>query len=183
MPSIRGDGLILRPPIMDDFPAWAGLREASRSFLTPWEPIWPRDDLTRASFRRRVSRYGEDIRADANYPFFIFDAQHGTLLGGLTFGNVRRGVAQIATLGYWMGERHAGRGIMTRAVRVGLDYAYGPMSLRRIEAGCVPHNQASINVLEANGFQREGYAREYLCIAGVWEDHILYARLKGDPYP
>jgi ribosomal-protein-alanine N-acetyltransferase len=83
-------------------------------------------------------------------------------------------------MGYWMGQRHAGKGIMTRAVPIALRIAFGPLGLRRVEAGCVPRNAASIRVLEANGFQREGYAREYFCIAGVWDDHILYARLSSD---
>jgi ribosomal-protein-alanine N-acetyltransferase len=98
-------------------------------------------------------------------------------MGGMTLGNVRRGVSQSATLGYWMGQPFAGRGIMTKAVRVMKVFAFEKLGLRRIEAGCIPNNIASIRVLEANGFEREGYAREYLCIAGVWQDHFLYACL------
>ena len=63
---------MLRPPQMGDFPQWSKLREDSREFLTPWEPIWPSDDLTRAGFRRRLRRYAEDISADRAYPFLIF---------------------------------------------------------------------------------------------------------------
>ena len=69
---------------------------------------------------------------------------------------------------------------MKRAVRLGLGFAFDTLGLRRVEAGCVPGNEASIRVLEANGFEREGYAREYLCIAGEWKDHILYSRRKSD---
>src|ERR671915_138282 len=56
-PAIAGDGVVLRAPQMSDFAEWTALREASRDFLTPWEPTWPADDLTRASFRRRIKRY------------------------------------------------------------------------------------------------------------------------------
>ena len=71
-PSIVGDNVFLRAPQMADYAEWVTLREASRDFLTPWEPTWPADDLTRGSFRRRIKRYSEDQRSDLAYPFFIF---------------------------------------------------------------------------------------------------------------
>ena len=176
-PLIRSEGLLLRAPRMDDYVDWAQLRQESRSFLAPWEPVWPVDDLSRQSFRRRMKRYHDDMIADLAYTLFIFEPTTGSLMGGMTLGNVRRGVSQSATLGYWMGQPFAGRGIMTKAVRVMKVFAFEKLGLRRIEAGCIPVNIASIRVLEANGFEREGYAREYLCIAGVWQDHFLYACL------
>ena len=112
---------------------------------------------------------------------FVFRQKDETLMGGLTLGLVRRGVAQACTLGYWMGERHAGRGIMTAAVKIANRFAFQDLGLRRIEAACLPTNKASIRLLEKAGFIREGYARRYLCIAGAWQDHVLYARLKDDP--
>lgn len=183
LPAVAGEGVELRPPQMRDFEAWAALRERSRAFLAPWEPSWPRDDLTRAAFRARLRRYARDVRADAGYPFLLFthDAHHGgTLVGGLTIGQVRRGVAQTAALGYWMGEPFAGRGLMTAAVRALAPFVFGALRLRRLEAACLPHNTASIRLLERVGFQREGYARQYLCIAGEWRDHVLYALLADD---
>lgn len=178
--SIDADGLFMRVPRMEDFEQWAQLRGESRAFLEPWEPLWAPDDLTRGAFRRRLTRYADEIRQDQAYPLFIFARGSMALMGGLTFGNIRRGVARTTTLGYWMGQKYAGQGVMTRAVRLGLGFAFDTLGLRRIEAGCVPGNKASIRVLEANGFEREGYAREYLCIAGEWTDHILYSRRKTD---
>src|SRR3569833_2273517 len=97
-PLVRGDGLYLRPAGPGDFPAWAALRAESRAFLTPWEPTWPEDDLTRAAFRRRLRRQAEDMARDESFTFLIFDSATDALLGGLTLGGVRRGVAQAATL-------------------------------------------------------------------------------------
>jgi [ribosomal protein S5]-alanine N-acetyltransferase len=57
------------------------------------------------------------------------------------------------------------------------------LRLHRVEAACIPGNNASIRLLEKTGFQREGFARQYLCINGVWQDHLLFARLRGDPPP
>jgi ribosomal-protein-alanine N-acetyltransferase len=180
LPAIGGDTVVLRPPQMSDYPEWAALREASRDFLTPWEPTWPADDLTRASFRRRIRRYFEDQRGDLAYPFFIFRRNDDALVGGLTLANVRRGCAQACTLGYWMGRDYAQRGYMTAAVRGVIPFAFGTLRLHRIEAACIPANAASIRLLERTGFQREGFARQYLCINGLWQDHLLFARLQGD---
>jgi ribosomal-protein-alanine N-acetyltransferase len=183
VPSISGDGILLRAPQPADFAEWADLREISRAFLAPWEPTWPADDLTRAAFRRRLRRYAEDQRADLAYPFFLFRQHDNVLVGGLTLGNIRRGVAQAGSLGYWMGAPHARQGYMTAAVRALAGFAFATLRLHRIEAACIPANAASIRLLEKTGFAREGYAREYLCINGVWQDHLLYARLSSDPAP
>src|SRR5712691_2276811 len=183
LPIVEGDGVFLRAPQMADFPEWAALREASRTFLTPWEPTWLHDDLTRGAFRRRLKRYAEDLRADQAYPFFVFRTSDGVLIGGLTLANVRRGVAQAGSLGYWMGEPFARRGYMTAAVSALVSFAFGPLRLHRLEAACIPTNLASVRLLEKTGFRREGFARQYLCINGIWQDHLLYARLKDDAYP
>ena len=179
---VRGEGVYLRPPDMRDFEAWAGLRERSRAFLTPWEPTWPGDDLTRSSFRRRLRRHQQEIDSDEAYPFLVF-REDDALLGGLTLGQVKRGVVQAATLGYWIGAPYAGRGFMSRAARAAISFAFSTLRLHRIEASCLPHNEASIRLLERVGFTREGYARAYLRINGAWQDHLLYSLLESDPTP
>ncbi len=180
---IRGEGLYLRPPEMRDFDQWVALRVESRDFLTPWEPTWPADDLTRTSFRRRMRRQAEEIDRDEAYPFFIFREGDHALLGGLTIGQIRRGVAQAGTFGYWMGAPHAGKGHMTKAVRAAAGFGFAALRLHRIEAACLPHNAPSMRLLERNGFQREGLARAYLRINGVWQDHVLFALLETDVGP
>ncbi len=178
--SIEGRLVNLRTPMPADYAEWTTLRDQSRDFLTPWEPIWPADDLTRSAYRRRLRRYAEDIRADLAYAFFVFRAEDNALVGGLTLANIRRGVAQAGSIGYWMGAPFAGRGYMSDAVRALIPFAFGALRLHRLEAACIPTNAASVRLLERLGFRREGLARQYLCINGVWEDHLLYALLAGD---
>jgi [ribosomal protein S5]-alanine N-acetyltransferase len=180
LPIVEGDGVYLRAPQMSDYSEWTTLREASRAFLTPWEPTWPSDDLSRSAFRRRLRRYTEDQRADTSYAFFLFRKSDDALVGGLTLANIRRGVAQAGSLGYWVGEPFARRGLMTGALHGLVPFAFGSLRLHRLEAACIPSNGASIRLLEKTGFAREGYAREYLCINGLWQDHLLFARLDGD---
>jgi ribosomal-protein-alanine N-acetyltransferase len=182
-PAIGGEGVVLRTPQMTDYPEWAELRGASRDFLTPWEPTWPTDDLSRSAFRRRIRRYSEDIRTDQGYAFLVFRKSDGVLVGGLTLANIRRGVAQAGSLGYWMGLPYVRQGYMTAAVHAIIPFALEKLRLHRLEAACIPTNAGSIRLLEKNGFVREGYAREYLCINGIWQDHLLFARLKDVPKP
>ncbi|OYW35401.1 MAG: GNAT family N-acetyltransferase [Azorhizobium sp. 12-66-6] len=178
--AIMGEGVYLRVPQMKDFASWQALREESRDFLSPWEPLWPVDDLTKGAFRRRLRHYARDMQRDEAYPLFIFRAADDCLVGGLTLSNVRRGVCQAASLGYWMGARHAGQGYMTAAVAALIPVAFDVLHLRRIEAACMTNNVASIKLLRKLGFVSEGLAREYLCINGTWEDHFLFARLRSD---
>lgn len=179
-PVLDGAGLLLRHPRLDDYGAWSELRAASRSFLTPFEPVWPEDDLERPAFRRRVERHEMEADQGLAYAFFIFRKADGALVGGINLSHVRRGVMQAASLGYWMGAAHAGQGVMSRAVALVLPFAFRTLKLHRVEAACLPDNTPSIRLLEKAGFVREGYARQYLNIAGTWQDHLLFALLGED---
>jgi ribosomal-protein-alanine N-acetyltransferase len=185
--DIRGARVYLRYPTMPDYAAWAELRALSRQHLTPWEPQWARDELTRSSFRRRLRLAQREVRDDLGYAYFIFapSASGGplTLVGGLNISNVRRGVAQSASLGYWIGAPYAGCGLMTDAVRAATHFAFASLRLNRLEAACLPSNVASARVLAKAGFKLEGRARQYLKIDGRWQDHDLYALLRDDPRP
>jgi ribosomal-protein-alanine N-acetyltransferase len=178
---VRSRNLVLRQPTAPDYPQWAELRALSRAHLTPWEPTWSHDDLSRATYRRRLRAYAKDVHNDTSYPYFIFQAPGSTLIGGITLSNVRRGSAQTAALGYWMGAPYAGKGHMKEAVEALLLVAFGALHLHRVEAATMPKNLASTRVLEVCGFEREGLARSYLKINGRWEDHLLYARVSGVP--
>lgn len=175
-PQVAGRGVLLRTPRAADYAEWSTLRALSRDHLQPWEPAWPEDDLTRAAYRRRLSIYERERELGNAWPFFIFD-QENRLVGGVTLSNVRRGVAETGTIGYWIGLPHAGRGLATAAVRALTDYAFGPLSLHRLEAACVPTNHASRRVLAKAGFRQEGHARAYLKINGTWADHLLFGLL------
>jgi ribosomal-protein-alanine N-acetyltransferase len=180
-PVMQTDTVILRPPAVSDYAEWARLRSHSRAFLEPWEPNWPRDDLTKIAYKQRVRRYGKDMRDDFAYAFFVFCRHSGQLVGGLTVSNVRRGVAQTCSLGYWVGEPFARQGYMTDAVRSAVSFAFDNLRLHRVEAACLPVNEASRRLLLRCGFSEEGYARKYLKINGRWQDHLLFALLDTDP--
>jgi [ribosomal protein S5]-alanine N-acetyltransferase len=179
--ACRNGRVSLRPARISDHAQWAKLRDESRSFLVPWEPSWGNEDLMRSHFRDRVKRNAKEMKADAAYPLLVFRSIDRALLGAITLGLVRRGVSQTATLGYWIGAPFACQGYMSEAIEAVLDLSFNKLGLRRLEAACLARNIASVALLERSGFQREGVARQYLKINGVWEDHVLYARLASDP--
>ncbi|MEA2825523.1 MAG: [ribosomal protein S5]-alanine N-acetyltransferase [Alphaproteobacteria bacterium] len=179
-PILQGDGVLLRYPQMSDYAQWSKLRDESREFLAPWEPTWALDELSREAFRRRLRRYQREIRDDVAYPFLLFRRPGDFLMGGCTLSNVRRGVTQSAAVGYWVGSRYARHGHMFAALNAMLPFVFGVLGLHRLEAACIPENEASRSLLLKIGFREEGKARRYLQINGEWRDHILFALLEDD---
>ncbi len=179
-PIIDGETVYLRYPRIGDHHAWARLRGESRAFLAPWEPIWASDELTKSAYRRRIKRYQKEARLDTAYAFFVFRKEDNRLIGGCTLSNVRRGVTQCCSLGYWIGERFARQGYMHDAVRALVPFVFSTLGLHRIEAACLTSNEASMNLLGKVGFQQEGLARRYLQINGEWRDHVLFALLEDE---
>ncbi len=174
---IEGSRVCLRHPEFSDYLEWSKLRAASAEFLQPWEPRWPRDDLSRVSYRNRLRRYSNEINAGTGYPFFITRLSDGALLGGITLGHIRRGVSMSAQIGYWIGEEYAGFGYMSEGLRLICEYSFTRHGLHRLEAACIPSNERSIRLLEKTGFEREGLLRSYLKIDGKWQDHILFSQI------
>ena len=181
-PKVRLDGprVYLRPPRDRDWRACSALRAESRDFLQPWEPAWARDALSRPSYYRRVDQIVVEWRRDSSYAFHIFRAADEVLVGGITLSNIRRGVAQAGTLGYWIGQPHARRGFMTEAIGCIGRYGFQHLRLHRLEAACLPANAASCGLLAKTGFEEEGFARKYLRINGTWHDHVLFSLVSGE---
>ncbi len=176
MPEVRGEGLLLRTPQMQDYTEWRDLRLESRAFLAPFEPRWSEAELSLRGFTGRVRRNRREAMAGTEFSLFIFQraGKSQRLVGGMTLSNVRRRAFQNVTLGYWMGAKFAGKGIMTRSVALILPFVFDTLGLHRIEAACLPDNAASRRVLTSNGFHEIGIAEHYLQINGAWRDHVLF---------
>ncbi|MDW4499465.1 GNAT family protein [Sulfitobacter sp. D35] len=177
---IETERMTLRPPVHSDYRAWSALRVQSIEYLTPWEPSWAEDHLTRKAFTNRVYWAQRSVASGTALPLFLLRRKDDTLIGAITLDNVRRGPAQAGTLGYWTGEPFARRGYMREAIDAVVHHAFTRMDLSRIEAACLPENQASRGLLEKTGFKYEGVAQSYLQIDGRWRTHVLYAALRGD---
>ena len=172
--------MALRLPQHSDFNAWTALRQDSRDFLVLWEPTWSADHLSRKAFTNRVYWAQRASRAGTAIPFFLERNVDGALLGAITIDNIRRGPAQMATIGYWIGAPHARQGYMAEAIEAVTRHAFTVLDLSRIEAACLPDNAASRAALERSGFKYEGVAQSFLQINGRWRTHVLYANLRHD---
>lgn len=178
-PRLVTQRMVLRLPAHGDFAAWTALRDESRAFLTPWEPVWHHDHLTRKSFTNRVYWAQRATRGQTSLPLFMV-RHDGVLVGAITLDNIRRGPAQTGTLGYWIGAPFARQGFMGEAIGAVVAHAFDTMELSRIEAACLPENVASRGALESCGFKYEGVAQSYLQINGRWRNHVLYSILRAD---
>ncbi len=177
---IETERMTLRLPQHGDFRAWASLRDDSREFLTQWEPVWSPDHLTRKAFTNRVYWAQRAESGGTAVPLFLIRRADEALLGAVTVDNIRRGPAQAATIGYWIGAPHARQGYMAEALRAVIHYCFTTLDLSRLESACLPENAASRGVLEKCGYKYEGVAQSYLQINGRWRNHVLYANLRGD---
>jgi ribosomal-protein-alanine N-acetyltransferase len=173
--ALKGQNVLLRLPQGRDYDDWYRLRRESQDFLRPFEPRWTELDLAKRVYSMRVRRARQEAEEGSDYTFFIFlpDGRKEVLVGGITLSNIRRRAAQFVTLGYWMGQPYAGKGLMSEAVGVTLPFIFEVLDLHRAHAAFLPTNTASRRVLEKNGFVEEGFARNYLQINGRWEDHVL----------
>ena len=177
---IETERLILRAPHHNDFRGWAQLRSDSREFLSPWDPVWSVEHLTRKNFTNRVYWAQRAIKNGNGHPFFLIRKKDQALIGAVTLDNIRRGPAQAGTLGYWTGQAFAREGYMREAVNGVVLHAFRKLDLSRVEAACLPENQPSRGLLESCGFKYEGVAQSYLQIAGRWRTHVLYAAIRHD---
>lgn len=178
--KVETERMTLRLPAHGDFHAWSSLRKASAAFLTPWEPLWSTDHLSRKGFTNRVYWAGRAQAQGTALPLLLIRREDQALLGAITLDNIRRGPVQAGTLGYWIGQPYARQGYMREAITATVHHAFTSLDLSRIEAACLPENAASRGVLEKGGFKYEGVAQSYLQIAGRWRNHVLYANLRGD---
>lgn len=177
---LDGARMTLRPPLVEDWPQWARLRSQSRDFLQPWEPTWARNVLTRGAFNRRLRLQARDRESGDALSFFLIRREDDALMGGITVSDIRHGVARSGTLGYWIGRAYARQGYMGEAVDSVIAHVFDGLGLHRLEAACLPTNEASRRLLVSRGFNLEGIARGYLKIDGDWRDHLLFALIESE---
>lgn len=176
----RGGAIELCHPKWAEFEAWTHLRRANEDYLTPWEPEWHAAQFTRNSYKARLSQFKKMVETGTGYPFHIFRGTDQALLGACNITNVRRNVAQSAQVGYWLGEQYSGQGFARSAVRAASQFCFETLGLHRLEAAVQPDNERSVRLLKTVGFTKEGTARGYLKINGLWEDHDIYSLLSSD---
>lgn len=157
---------------------------SNKTFLSPWEQT--RNDVFYTKDAQELSLkldYDAILKGEL-VRYWIFEKDSNALIGSIALTNIIRGIFKSCYMGYKLSERHVGNGYMVEAAKAVIDIAFNDMKLHRIEANIMPHNTASIRVVEKLGFDFEGKSPAYLKINGKWEDHNRYAiinhRLEDD---
>lgn len=147
----------------------------NRAFLKPWEPIRDESHCFPSGWQARLGLITEMHRQGSAYYFILLDPEENEIYGVANFSNVLRGSFHACFLGYSLGEKWQGQGMMYEALQSAIRYMQRQQGMHRIMANYMPHNQRSGNLLTRLGFVREGYAKDYLMIDGKWRDHVLTA--------
>jgi ribosomal-protein-alanine N-acetyltransferase len=156
--------------------------EENREHLEPWEPTrtekYYTTDLCELEIKKNHAGFfqGNSLKL----AFFFKELPEGPIVGVCNFTNIIRGVFLSCFLGYSIHHKYEGKGLMYEALEAAGDFVFEKLKLHRIQANYMPRNERSAKLLHRLGFQREGYAKDYLKIAGKWEDHILTAKIKDE---
>ncbi|MCW2846535.1 MAG: family acetyltransferase [Marmoricola sp.] len=150
------------------------MRQANAAWLSRWDATAPsRSQGQPRSFAAMVRQMRSEAKAGRQLPFVV--EFQGRFVGQVTVSNIVRGSAQFASVGYWIDEAYAGRGITPRAVALAIDHAFGPVGLHRIEVAIRPENASSLRVVAKLGINEVGFAPRFLHIDGDWRDHRIFA--------
>lgn len=172
-------GVRLAPFRRRDLGAWREVRERNRGWLSRWDATHPPGSRWPVrSYAGMVALNGREARAGRMLPWLVWldrPGQRGVMAGQLTVSGITYGAAQWASLGYWVDQRWAGRGIMPTAVALATDYCLQTLGLHRVEINVRPENLPSLRVVEKLGFRYEGRRPRFLHIDGDWRDHECFA--------
>ncbi|WP_082093409.1 GNAT family N-acetyltransferase [Demequina sediminicola] len=153
---------------------WRDLRARNRAWLHPWEAQTPPGSrIPSATFPTVVRRDRRQWRDDAGYPAVI--EFNGLLVGRVSVFGIQWGAAHGASIGYWIDQEYAGRGIVPTAVAMLSSFAF-ERGMHRLEIAVRPENDRSLAVAKKLGFTEEGMRRSYLFIDGQWRDHVIFFR-------
>jgi ribosomal-protein-alanine N-acetyltransferase len=177
--ALTADDVRLRPLRRSDQRTWMALRAQNAAWLEPWDATSPVPVRgPRPSFGEFVRSLGSQARSGGSLPFAVdYD---GLLVGQLTVTGITYGSLWSGSIGYWVSEHVAGRGIIPTAVALATDHCFEVLGLHRVEVNIRPDNAPSLRVVEKLGFRDEGLRERFLHIGDEWCDHRSFALTTED---
>jgi [ribosomal protein S5]-alanine N-acetyltransferase len=181
IPMLFSDRLVLTMPGANDVNEVVDYYVRNREHIANSQALMPESFYTSAHWSDRLEKNQEAYHRDESLNLFVFlrQGEHEydkRVIASVNFTSILRRAAQFCYLGYSLDQNYQGQGLMTEAAGTAIDFAFQEMNVHRIMANYVPHNLKSAGVLSRLGFVVEGYARDYLCLDGVWQDHVLTSR-------
>lgn len=173
LPLIKTKKLTLKLLEPSNADLMVNFRVENKQHLTPWEPLRPAEFFTAGFWEMQLRQAIQEFRVGHSVCLVIMDADETEVYGVCNFTFIQKGTFLACHLGYALAKKHQQQGIMTEALKAGIDYMFNDMGLHRIMANYMPCNDRSARLLERLGFIVEGKAKDYLQINGRWEDHIL----------
>ncbi|MFD2176860.1 GNAT family N-acetyltransferase [Veronia pacifica] len=161
----------------DDAHMMTAFCDRNREHLAPWEPLRTEEYYSEEYWIRQLSHQQMALKMGQEYKFAALDKERKTIIGVANFTGVIRGVFDACMLGYCIDQKQVNQGLMTEILTASIDYIFEEVGLHRVMANYMPDNHASAAVLKKIGFEKEGYAKSYLRIAGHWQDHVLTAKI------
>ena len=180
-PVIHTERLILEVCTEADAQLFLNFYENNREHLSRWEPTRSPEFYTLEHWQKTLQENRIFLLEGSAIKFGIFNKERTEIIGTCHFNNIIRGVFQACHLGYSIGGKYQGQSYMYEAAQAGIQFMFNEMGLHRVMANYIPDNQRSGALLERLGFEKEGFARDYLKIDGVWRDHVLTALINPDP--
>jgi [ribosomal protein S5]-alanine N-acetyltransferase len=156
---------------------WANFQQENRQHLAPWDPLRDEDFFTPFAWQLKLENARLQYQQGSAIYWVLLDTHTGEMLGQCSFSNIVQGPFMACHLGYSLGAAAEGRGLMKEALDATISHLFNTRDLHRIMANHLPHNLRSAKLLQNLGFEKEGYARSYLKIAGQWQDHVLNSLL------
>jgi len=177
VPKIRlvTDRMVIRLVCERDDLRLADYYSENRQFLKPWEPVRDESYYSTSGWQARLAMMEQTHKEESAFYFVLMDPDEQEVRGVANFSNVVRGAFNACYLGYSLGQRWQGQGLMFEGLTSAIRYMLRVQAMHRIMANYMPHNQRSGNLLARLGFEKEGYAKDYLLIDGQWQDHVLSA--------
>ncbi|AHN23339.1 GNAT family N-acetyltransferase [Lysinibacillus sphaericus] len=176
--SIQGEKCYVRTFQEKDAQSLTGLVSRNKYFWSTYEPLQRPEYYTVDAQYKKIQESLYLMSSKREFTFGIYEQGTNNLIGHIALYAIKRLPYSSAFVGYAMDEIYIGKGIVTEAVELVVQFAFEQIGLHRVEAYVSTENNASIRVLEKSGFQREGLLRKLLYINGQWVDHYMYARLE-----
>jgi len=174
--------LIIRIPTRLDAGAMAAFARENLEHFAPWDPVRDEAYSTPEYWQKHLDEHIDDVMTTTSLQFMLVpkSGPDGPFAGHCTVSGITRGPFQAAYVGYGLDRHAVGKGLMEEALRAIISFCFNELNLHRLMANYMPANVRSAKLLRKLGFVPEGFARDYLYLAGAWQDHILTSRTNED---